>query len=376
MNHLNQLLQITLQFHDYKFALYSFFTAFVVTLFIIPVLIRIVNKYKLYDKPNERKEHRSPVPTLGGVAVMAGFISSIFLWLSFNTTPEQICFFFSLAILFGMGIMDDLKDLPARNKFMIQLALATLIALSGTRITSFNGLLGLETLPLFSQYLFTILIIVGVTNSFNLIDGIDGLAGGIGFMSLVTLGIFISLNGDFASALIAFALAGGLLAFLYFNFNPAKIFMGDTGSLVLGFVISFLCIKLLQANTNAAFPVLPHAVVFIFGIVLIPIFDTLRVFAYRILRGKSPFSADRTHIHHLLTNNGFSHGFAARIICIIHGIILIEIYLLRDLRQEWIILLSILFMITATCILYKSQLIFGKFVATSKKRSVVQARKQ
>lgn len=372
MNHLNHLLQITLQFHDYKYALFCFFTAFVVTLFIIPVLIRFVNKYKLYDKPTERKEHRLPVPTLGGVAVMAGFAFSILLWFPFVANPGQVCFFFSLAILFSMGIMDDLKDLPAKNKFIIQLALATLIALSGNRIMSFNGILGIDDLPLVSQYFFTILIIVGVTNAFNLIDGIDGLAGGIGFMSLVTLGIFIKLNGDFASALIAFALAGGLLAFLYFNFNPAKIFMGDTGSLVLGFVISFLCIKLLQANASASLPVLPHAVVFIFGIVLIPVFDTVRVFAYRIWRGKSPFSADRTHIHHLLTNNGFSHAFAARLICIIHGIILIETYLLRNLRQEWIILLSMLFMITATYILSKSKLIFGRIMAFGKNKKTIE----
>src|SRR6185503_12393696 len=191
-------------------------------------------------------------------------------------------FFFSIIVLFGLGIMDDLKDLSAKYKFIIQFGLAALIALSGIRITSFNGLFGIQDLNLSAQYTLTILAIVGITNAFNLIDGIDGLAGGLGFMSLLTIGLFLTMSGDGNTALIAFALGGAVLAFLYFNFNPARIFMGDTGSLVLGFVIAVLGIRLMQVNLHAAKPVLPHAPVFVFGIVLIPVFDTLRVFGIRI----------------------------------------------------------------------------------------------
>lgn len=345
------LLQLNLYFSDYKFALLCFISAFIVTLVAIPPIISLVKKYRLYDMPGARKEHSSPIPTLGGIAVMAGMMISLFLWFPFSSGVEQISFFFSIAVLFALGILDDLKDLPAKYKFIVQLGLASLIALSGIRITSFDGLFGIAELPLSAQYTFTILTIVGITNAFNLIDGIDGLAGGLGFMSLVILGLFLTMNGDSNTALVAFALAGGIFAFLYFNFNPAKIFMGDTGSLVLGFVIAVLSVRLMHVNVFAANSVLPHAPVFVLGIVFIPVFDTIRVFAVRIWNGRSPFAADKTHIHHLLTNQGFSHGFAAKLICFIHGFVLIEVYWLRELKQEFILLILFAFMLLVTAVL-------------------------
>jgi UDP-GlcNAc:undecaprenyl-phosphate/decaprenyl-phosphate GlcNAc-1-phosphate transferase len=345
------LLQIQLHFLDYKFAILCFVTAFVVTLLAIPPIINLIKRYKLYDMPNSRKEHTLPIPTMGGIAIVGGMITALLLWFPFSNELGQVAFFFSIAALFGLGIMDDLKDLSARYKFIVQIGLAILIALSGIRITSFDGLFGINELPVSAQYTFTILAIVGITNAFNLIDGIDGLAGGLSFMSLVTLGLFLSISGDANTALIAFALAGAVMAFLYFNFNPAKIFMGDTGSLILGFVIAVLCIRLMQVNVVAPNAILTHAPVFVLGIVMIPVFDTLRVFSLRIWKGQSPFVADKTHIHHLLTNTGFSHVFATRVICFIHAFILIEVYLLQSMRQELTLLFLIVFMIFVSFIL-------------------------
>lgn len=349
-SHFYHLLQIDF-FGDHKLSILSFISAFIFTLIVIPPIISLIKRYRLYDVPNERKEHSSPIPTMGGIAIIAGMMMGLFMWFPFSSNTAQLTFFFSVAVLFALGIMDDLKDLSAKYKFIIQTALAILIATSGIRITSFDGLFGIYELPLSAQYTFTFLAIVGITNAFNLIDGIDGLAGGIGFMSLITLGLFLNMNGDANTALIAFALAGGLLAFLYFNFNPAKIFMGDTGSLVLGFVVAVLSIRLMQVNVVAVKPVLPHASIFVLGIVLIPVFDTIRVFATRIWKGKSPFVADRTHIHHLLTNQGFSHGFAAKVICFVHGFVLFEVYWLRELRQEILLVILIALMLLVTVLL-------------------------
>ena len=356
------LLQANLQFGDFKFAILCFVTAFIVALLAIPPIIHMINRYKLHDVPNSRKEHSVPVPTMGGIAIIAGMVAALVLWFPFNHDIRQICFFFSIIALFGLGIMDDLKDLSAKYKFVVQLGLAALIALSGIRITSFDGLFGINDLSITAQYTFTILAIVGITNSFNLIDGIDGLCGGLSFMSLVTLGIFMTLSGDPDTALVTFALAGAIFAFLYFNFNPARIFMGDTGSLVIGFVVAVLCIRLMGINTGAASPVLPAAPMFVFGIVLIPVFDTLRVFAKRIWKGGSPFEADKTHIHHLLTNAGFSHVFAVRVIYFVHAFILIEVYLLQSLRQEMILLILVALMIIVTMFLKKmrSFISYGK----------------
>jgi UDP-N-acetylmuramyl pentapeptide phosphotransferase/UDP-N-acetylglucosamine-1-phosphate transferase len=330
---LKVLLQIDLNFADFKIGILAFVTAFIVAMLTMPPLIKLIHRFKFFDVPDIRKEHIAPVPTMGGIASCAGMAIACLLWFRFTNDIFIISFFFSAAVLFAVGIMDDLKNMPARYKLVIQAAIATLIAFSGVRITSFNGLFGLHELPVSAQYSFTILAITGITNAFNLIDGIDGLAGGLGFMSLVILGLFLTICGDSNNAVIAFALSGGLLGFLYYNFNPARIFMGDTGSLVLGFVVSVLCIRLIQLNPDSNYVVISHAPIFALSIVAIPVFDTLRVFSIRIWQGKSPFSPDKNHIHHLLTNNGWSHGFAAKIICGVHAVLLTIGYFLKNIPQ-------------------------------------------
>jgi UDP-GlcNAc:undecaprenyl-phosphate GlcNAc-1-phosphate transferase len=352
MKSLIPLLQIELNFSDYKFGLVCFITAFVVAMVSIPPIILLLNKYRLHDIPDSRKEHALPTPTLGGLAIVAGMIISLALWFPFAFSSEIMTCFFSMSILCAMGITDDVKDLSAKYKFTVEVALASLVALSGIRITTFGGLFGINELSITAQYSFTILAIVGITNAFNLIDGIDGLAAGTSFMSLVTIGIFLTLSNDKSFALIAFALAGSVLAFLYFNMNPAKIFMGDTGSLVLGFIIAILCTRLIQANSMAVQPLVRATPLLALGMVFIPVFDTIRVFSLRIWNGQSPFHPDRTHMHHLLTNAGLSHGTTSKIICAIHGFILIEAYWLRDLRPEWILCMLLLVMTIVTIGLY------------------------
>jgi len=335
MNNHFHLLQTSIDFSDFKYGILTYVMAFVLTLIFIPPVISMVNRFKLFDRPNARKEHSVPTPTFGGISIFAGMMVALLFWFKFYTHPSIITFFLSMILLFGVGIMDDLKDLAARYKLVIEVGLASLLAVSGIRITSFGGLFGINELHIVAQYIVTVVAIVGITNAFNLIDGIDGLAGGLGFMSLVTLGIFLTISKDLNYAMVAFALAGALLGFLYFNFNPAKIFMGDTGSLLLGFVIAVLCVQLMKVNAIHPTPVVPNIYVFTLGIVMIPVFDTLRVFGTRIWKGRSPFSADKTHIHHLITNKGFTHGFAARLICVFHGFILILVYWLKDWKPEW-----------------------------------------
>jgi len=340
MKNLPPFLQIELNFSEYKIALLCFITAFAVAMVSFPPLIRILNRYQLHDKPGLRKEHSIPTPTLGGIAIIAGMLVSVTLWFPFSFSTEIVTSLIAMTLLFAMGITDDLKDLSAKYKFIVEVALASLIALAGLRITTFGGLFGFGEIPVPAQYTITIVAIVGITNAFNLIDGIDGLAGGLGFMSLTTLGIFLTMSGDKSFGLIAFALAGGMLAFLYFNMNPAQIFMGDTGSLVLGFVVAILCTRLIQLNNIAVEPLFRNTPLFALAIVLIPVYDTVRVFTLRMWKGQSPFNADKTHIHHLLTNAGLGHGLSSTIICLVHGFILMEVYWLNELRPE--LILSIL----------------------------------
>lgn len=359
------LLEIPLHFIQFKLALLSFVTAFVVAMLCMPVLIKIINRYKFFDVPDLRKMHSQPIPTMGGVAICIGMAIANMFWFRFSNDQFVVAFFLSIAILFALGILDDMHDISVRNKFVIQLAAASLIAFSGVRIESFNGLFGIGVLPLSAQYTFTVIAIVGITNAFNLIDGIDGLAGGLGFMSLLMVGLFLTIGKDSNTALIAFSLAGGTLGFLYYNFNPARIFMGDTGSLVLGFITAVLCIKLLNVQMPS---ILPHAPVFVIGVVLIPVFDTLRVFALRIWSGKSPFSPDKIHIHHLLTANGWSHNFTSKMICAIHGLILVLSYFLKNVRQEYGIAILVLCMLLVVHFFKKL-----KFVHLAPRKSPVSA---
>lgn len=206
-------LKIDLSFSAYKFGILAFVTAFVVAMIVMPPLIRIIYRLRLFDVPDGRKEHVTPIPTMGGIASIAGMAIGCALWFQFSRDIFIISFFFSMAVLLAIGLMDDLKNLPARYKFAIQLSVALLIAFSGVRITSFNGLFGIHELSPSAQYAFTVLALAGITNAFNLIDGIDGLAGGLGFMCLIILGIFLTLSDDANIAVIAFALGGGLLGF-------------------------------------------------------------------------------------------------------------------------------------------------------------------
>ncbi len=344
MNNFLRLLQIDLNFSDFKYSLLCYVTAFVLTLLLIPPVMLMVKKFKLFDRPDFRKEHITPMPSFGGIAIFAGCIISLLFWFRFNDHPSIIAFYLSLILILALGVMDDLKNLPARYKLIIEAGLATMLAISGIRITSFGGLLGIYEINIIAQYTITVITIVGITNAFNMIDGIDGLAGGMGFMSLITLGIFLTLSKDLNYALIAFAMAGSLLGFLYFNFNPAKIFMGDTGSLLMGFVTAVLCVQLMKVNSIISIPVVPNIYVFTLGIVMIPVYDTLRVFGKRLWQGRSPFSADKTHIHHIIINKGFSHGFAARVICTFHGCILFLVYLMKNLSPELQIMILLFLM--------------------------------
>lgn len=364
------LLQIGTSWIEYKYGLLAFMTAFAVAMVMMPPLIKFYHRFKFFDNPDARKEHSIPIPTMGGVAAIAGMCIGCLLWFHFTNDSFVISFFFSVALLTAVGIMDDLKHMPAKYKLAIEVAISFLIASSGVRLTSFNGMFGLHEIPVSAQYTLTILMITGITNAYNLIDGIDGLAGGLGFMSLIIAGVFLCLSNDTNTAIIAFALGGGILGFLYYNFNPAKIFMGDTGSLVLGFIISVLCLKLIQLNTDVSSPVIPHAPVFVMSIVFIPVFDTIRVFSIRIWQGRSPFSPDKNHIHHLLTNNGWSHGFSAKLICGLHALIVIIGYFLKDMHQ-WAGLLILFFIMLVTVFIFQRLKVPKPVITASPKAEVV-----
>ncbi|MBS1744171.1 MAG: undecaprenyl/decaprenyl-phosphate alpha-N-acetylglucosaminyl 1-phosphate transferase [Bacteroidetes bacterium] len=282
--------------------------AFIITFFAIPVIIQVAKDKKLFDEPDERKVHKTVIPTLGGLGIFAGFIIASLLGVPAGT-PELQYFAAAAIVVFFLGIKDDILILSASKKFIGQLiAAGILIKFGGVSINNMHGLMGVYEIPHVASVALSLFTIIVITNSFNLIDGVDGLAGSLGFLTTIVFGAYFFYIGEVAYAVLAFALAGSLISFLIYNFSPAKIFMGDTGSLLLGIVNSILVIRFINmAGSSTVSMPIEAAPAIGFSILMIPLFDTLRVFSLRIFDRRSPFSPDRNHIHHFLLDLGFSH---------------------------------------------------------------------
>lgn len=299
-------------------------SAFVITYLVIPVIILIAKKKRLYDEPDDkRKFHKQPIPSLGGLGMFVGFILSILLTINFaSQAPEFQFYIAAFLLIFFLGIKDDIMIISASKKFIGQLLVAAILILKANLlISNMHGFLGVYQLNPFFSYSLTLFSVVVIINAFNLIDGVDGLAGGLGLVSSLVFAIFFLVNRNIPYAVLGFSFAGCLLAFLYYNFHPARIFMGDTGSLMIGLANSILVVKFIQeGSTYALYPVSATPAVG-FGILLVPLMDTLRVFTIRVIQGRSPFSPDRNHIHHLFLNKGFNHS-TITLICVLSAILI------------------------------------------------------
>ena len=292
-----------------EYILLSGALAFLITFFAIPVIIQVAKDKKLFDEPDERKVHKNVIPTLGGLGIFAGFIIATLMGVPSGITSELQYFAAAATVIFFLGIKDDILILSASKKFIGQLiAAGIIIKFGGVQITNMHGFLGINEIPHVASIVLSIFTIIVITNSFNLIDGVDGLAGSLGLLTTLVFGVYFFYAGQLTYAVMAFSLAGSTIGFLIYNFSPAKIFMGDTGSLLLGLINSILVIKFINIAGNPAsnFPI-EAAPAIGFSILMIPLFDTLRVFGLRILDRRSPFSPDRTHVHHFLLDLGFNH---------------------------------------------------------------------
>ena len=288
--------------------------ALAVSLFSIPNIIYIAKRKRLFDLPdNHRKLHKNIVPNLGGVGIFFAF----FLTASLFIRPDFMKWNYiatACLVLFITGLKDDLVTISPSKKFIAQAAAAAItVVLADVRLHSLGGLFGIHELPVWLSISFSIIGCIFVTNSFNLIDGIDGLAGTIGLYIALIMGLCLAAFGHVSEAVVAFAMVGAIMGFLRSNLSPARIFMGDTGSLIIGFIISVLGILTINAyheggNISNIIISRPGMFVVTLSVLFIPVFDTFRVFTMRILRGRSPFSADRTHLHHYLLDLNLSHG--------------------------------------------------------------------
>jgi UDP-GlcNAc:undecaprenyl-phosphate/decaprenyl-phosphate GlcNAc-1-phosphate transferase len=306
-----------------------FLTSFIVVLYSTPALIKVAVLKRLIDSPTEeRKIHKRSVPTIGGIIIYAGTLFAYALWFNvedlvyydkiYKAVNEFKLVIATSLILFFVGVKDDIIGTAPVKKLFAHIVVALILVLMGDiRITGLHGIFGVYDIPVWGSVFLSIFTYVVVVNAFNLIDGVDGLAAGIGFIACSAFGIWFIYANEFGYAALSFALAGALSGFLIFNFSPAKIFMGDSGSLVIGMFICVLSIKVIEFPIQQldSFWVHVSKPVFAISALIYPLLDTLRVFIIRALRGQSPFMADRNHIHHKLLDCGYSH---ARTVIIIY----------------------------------------------------------
>ncbi|NTV82893.1 MAG: undecaprenyl/decaprenyl-phosphate alpha-N-acetylglucosaminyl 1-phosphate transferase [Bacteroidales bacterium] len=300
------------------------------TIVLIPLILRVAVKYELYDIPDERRVHVKPIPRIGGIAMAIGVFISILLYGPLDTSMRA--YLAGALIIVVISLYDDLKGLNFKVKFAAQIAAAVIaVAYGGVRIDNLGNLLpeGMAISEGVAIFL-TIVAIVGVTNAINLADGLDGLAGGICLLCFICIGYLAYLEENVNIVIAATALSGVIFGFLRFNTHPAVLFMGDTGSQLLGFSAGFLSLSLMQGDT-ALSPLLP---LIILGF---PILDTIMVMSERIAGGRSPFAADKNHFHHKLISIGFFQAEAVFLIYIIQAFMVVSAYLLRY-HSEWLIL--------------------------------------
>jgi UDP-N-acetylmuramyl pentapeptide phosphotransferase/UDP-N-acetylglucosamine-1-phosphate transferase len=336
--------------------LWAFLTAGLLTYITIPSIIRIALAKHLCDEPGARRSHTVRTPSLGGIGIFAGLIFSLVLWtpfVQFGNLQYILCAFI---ILFFVGGKDDIQAMNPNTKLLAQiLAAAILVILADIRLLGLYGFFGWHTaMPEWLSTVFSIFTILVIINGFNLIDGINGLAAGLVTLVSSILGLWFLQIEHLEFATLAFATVGSCVAFLRYNVTPARIFMGDTGSLTLGMVTAVLVIEFI--DLNAALPPshlmhlegIPAVAV---GVIILPLFDTLRVFTTRIYRGQSPFKPDRRHIHHMLIDCGYTHMQATGILLLVSAGFIALVFSLHNILEQHLLLISVFLLAGALTLL-------------------------
>jgi UDP-N-acetylmuramyl pentapeptide phosphotransferase/UDP-N-acetylglucosamine-1-phosphate transferase len=316
-------------------------TSFVIAFLIVPVIIKYSLRKKLVDIPGRRKIHKRDTPSMGGIAIFLGFFISSLIWIDIQSWGNIKFILVALFVIFFIGVRDDLVPLRAMIKLMGQLMAASLlIFLFDLRIKSFYGLFGVHELPDIVSYAMTYFTIIVITNSFNLIDGLDGLAGTIAILALTGFGTWFFLINDSIFSILSFSMVGAIFAFLIFNWEPSEVFMGDTGALVIGMMLAILTIRFIDLNYNLS-EYSPYkfnaSVATASCFIIIPLVDTLRIVILRLLKGQSPFKPDKSHVHHAIMRLGMTHGRTTMILGAAQILYIVLALIFRDFSERYVL---------------------------------------
>lgn len=340
----------------------------IIEMMLLPRVIYIAKKKRLFDLPDKRKKHSHPIPRLGGITftpvILLVTLFSLFLRFRIHVWDEQLFFYripeilllvCGLLIIYLLGAKDDLVGVGFKKKFVIQFVASLCIVGSGVYVDNLYGLLGIYEIPDVIGILLSIGLIIFTTNAINLIDGADGLASGVSLVALLVYGILFGLYGMWTYAGVAFIMIGMLMPFFYYNFfHPTrKIFMGDTGSLTLGYMLAFMLLRLVKFPPNI--DIVPSGLLLlVLAALFIPLFDAFKVMFVRMSMGKAPFSPDRNHIHHKLMDLGFSKKrtvFGIVITCV--SLIVTNWFLLHYLNCNIVLLLDVSLALVVNMFIYR-----------------------
>lgn len=331
----------------------AFVFAFCLCYFLIPPITRLARDNGFVAAPDKRSSHKIPTPTIGGVAIYLGFILSTLIFAGIKNEPFLPYMTASSLIIFMVGLKDDIYTISPRMKLLGQMsAILMVVIFAEIRITNFQGVFGIYEIPYWASILFSIFVFVAITNAVNLMDGIDGLAASMGIVSCIGFGVFFWTLQKYGATILCGAMIGSLIAFLRFNYATPekKIFMGDTGSLIIGFIVAGVAIRFNEINLTAPQELKIHASpIFSVAILAIPIFDTLRVMLFRMLRKKSPFRPDKSHIHHVLLVKGYTHHQAT---ILISAFSFILIFLMYEIQYAFTANMLLLILIGMVALFY------------------------
>jgi UDP-N-acetylmuramyl pentapeptide phosphotransferase/UDP-N-acetylglucosamine-1-phosphate transferase len=302
----------------------SFVAALIIGFFSIPKVVKVAVKKDLVAKPNHRTSHTGRIPNVGGISIFISFILALLIASNFKLDNKMQFFVFTVLILFFVGLYDDIMIISARRKLWGELfGIAGMIFLGNIRLTNLHGFFGVHEITYLTSVLLTFFVIIVIINAINLIDGIDGLASGVGMIVSLFFGIYFHLTGNEQLSVVAFSLLGALVSFFVYNVfaKRGKIFMGDAGALVLGVVLSALTISFNEANISVDLPYhVINAPMVSICVLVLPMFDTIRVVTIRIFNKKSPFSPDKNHLHHMFLALGYNHKQATGLLLLINAI--------------------------------------------------------
>ncbi|MAX70013.1 MAG: undecaprenyl-phosphate alpha-N-acetylglucosaminyl 1-phosphate transferase [Flavobacteriaceae bacterium] len=322
------------------------FISLIVSVSSYPVIINVAKAKNLMDDPDDRSSHSGKVPNLGGIGIYLGVVVAITIVGALLDTKSLLLILGSITLLFFLGLKDDILILSPRKKFSGQLIAALLLIIfTDTRIVGLSGILNITIMPYWLSVVFTLFVYVLIINAFNLIDGIDGLAGSLALMATVAFGFVFYRYDDISMVVLAAAVIGALIPFLRLNFSKRnKMFMGDTGSMILGFILSVFAVRFINSSQEFGSNIYRNSSpILVLAFLFFPLLDTLRIFFIRlIVHKKSPFSADKNHLHHRFLSLGFTHKQTTSIIVFINVLLIVIAFQAKklDIHLQLVILLA------------------------------------